>query len=156
MARVFGYMQSAETKREWARVAGNAAVVTAGLRCAPWSRANRTNGVDTVARQEQIAAALHEDQLVVDLLLQPAVRVVILETADGVLGESMALAWGRLQSIVGRHKDFDWVRHTVCPAQLLGKCSKRRRLYIAGTRRRVIDGVARIEDGDRAATDYSL
>ena len=122
MARVFGYVQAAETKRAWARVAGKAAIVTAGLRCAPWSRANRTNGVDTVARQEQIAAALHEDQLVVDLLLQRAVRVVILETADGVLGESMALAWGQLQSIVGRHKDFDWVRHTVCPAQLLGKC----------------------------------
>ena len=153
VSRVFGYVQAAETRRSWAQVAGQATVVTAGLRCAPWSRANRTNGVETVARQEQIAAALREDQLVVDLLLQPAVRVVILETSDGILGESMAEAWGQMQRIFGRHGDFDWVRHTVCPVQLLGKCSKRRRLYIVGTRKRVVGGVMRTEEGGSADTD---
>jgi hypothetical protein len=153
VSRVFGYVQAAETRRSWAQVAGQATVVTAGLRCAPWSRANRTNGVETVARQEQIAAALREDQLVVDLLLQPAVQVAILETSDGILGESMAEAWGQMQRIFGRHGDFDWVRHTVCPVQLLGKCSKRRRLYIVGTRKRVVGGVMRIEEGGSADTD---
>jgi hypothetical protein len=135
VGKVFGSVLSAATRRGWSAAAAQAEVVAAGLRCSAWSRANTAHGLRSAQRRQQLHDALAECQAVVDLMLQPAVKVAIFETADGLLAPRMAGVWAQFQRTFGRHTSFEWRRFLLCPSKGFGKRARRRRLFIVGTRR---------------------
>jgi hypothetical protein len=122
-----------ERAAEWA-----GALVHVGMRCAPFSVANRKHAARSKARMRLKDLALQEVQQALSAACLARPAAVVLETVANVRQEH-GKHWRQLLAMVAAHDEFEWSWQEICPAATLGAIVPRKRVWIVGVRRQAVE-----------------
>ena len=122
-----------ERAAEWA-----GALVHVGMRCAPFSIANRKLAARSKQRMRLKDLAVQEVQQALAAACQASPAAVVLETVSNVRTEHVK-HWRQLLAVAAAHGEFEWGWQEICPADTLGSAAPRKRVWIVGVRRQAIE-----------------
>ena len=127
-----------ERSAEW-----SGALVHVGMRCSPFSVANRRQSARSKARMRLKDRALEEVQQALTAACSARPSAVVLETVANVRTEHKK-HWRQLLAVVAAHDEFEWGWQEVCPAATLGAVVPRKRVWIVGVRRQAVEEGGRL------------